>query len=771
MNKILICLLFPVLAGISGLAQKAVMVVSKPVYFDVSPSLRDMASNQPYKVDLTGEKPVKNHFRKSRQKLADNFVDPVLQRYNGRMIVTDTTIQNFDGGGNTEGVLPPDTHGDVSASVYFQDVNMHFSIYDKTGTLLLTSPNTTVWSGMPNNYNGGDGVVNYDEQADRWLFTQLSYAGNQYWQMVAVSQTSDPTGSWYRWEYAFGSTLPDYPKWGVWPDGYYMSCNRFAGGSSYAGIGANAFDRTAMLTGDPTAQMITFNLSASDPAFTPMPSDCDGIFPPMGTPNYFTYMNDSPCSLGIYEFHVDWTTPANSTFSNFLSLPVTTFSSNQTNIPQMGTTHKLDAIPDRLMYRSEYRKFAGHESMVLNHTVNAGSNVAGIRWYELRKTLGNWSVYQQSTYSPDANCRWMGSIAMDYQGNIALGYSISSSSMYPSIRYTGRFANDPINTMTIAEKGIFNGGGSETSATARWGDYSSMTADTSNTFWYTQEYYSTTSGSGWKTRIASFSFANIFQINITATQTTICYGDSTQLNANATGGSGVYTYLWSSLPAGFTDTIPNPFVAPLLTTKYICEVSDGSNTKTDTIKITVRQLPYVFAGNDTTLTFTVTDFQASGQDSSTMSFQWSTLGDGTFDTAYILHPLYSTGWQDRMAGTFTLTLSGYPSWPCNPITVDSIKVTFSPSVGVPQILPDRFSISIFPNPAQNNCTLTINNLPDGRTDISITDLSGRQVFSDVIKGRQKSVEKTIDLSSQAKGVYFVYVRSSNGFKVEKLVLK
>jgi hypothetical protein len=771
MYKFFLFLSIPLLAGLTGFSQKPEMVVRKPVYFDVSPPLRDIVASQSTKIDATGEKTVKNHFRKSQQEFPDNYADPAIQRFNGRTILTDTTIQNFDGGNNTEGVLPPDTYGDVSSTVYFQDVNMHYSIYDKSGNLLLTASNATVWNGMPNNYNGGDGVVNYDEQADRWVFTQLSYTGNLNWQMVAVSQTSDPTGSWYRWVYSFGTTLPDYPKWGVWPDGYYMSCNLFANGSSYSGTGANAFDRIAMLSGDPNAQMISFNLPASDPQFTAMPSDCDGAFPPAGTPNYFTYMNDSPGSLGIHEFHVDWTTPANSTYGNFLSLPVTTFSSNQSKISQMGTTRKLDAISDRLMFRAEYRKFATHESMVLNHTVNAGSNVAGIRWYELRKTSGNWSVYQQSTYSPDANCRWMGSIAMDYQGNIALGYSVSSSTMYPSIRYTGRFANDPLNTMTIAEKSIFDGAGSETSSSSRWGDYSSMTVDTSNNFWYTQEYYSATSSSNWKTRIASFNFANIFHINITATQTTICYGDTTQLNVHASGGSGTYTYLWSSVPAGFTDTIANPVVAPLVTTQYICEANDGTNTKTDTILITVSPPAYVFAGNDTTFSYTVADYQASGQDSNSFSVHWATLGDGTFNNASILNPVYSTGWRDRQAGTFTLTLSGYSLFSCTTPTVDSVVVTFSPAVGVDQISTDPLKVSLFPNPARTSCSLILSNLRDEEATVSITDLSGNQMLSFVVKGPQKSVERNIDLGGLAKGVYFVHVRFSGGVKVEKLVLE
>jgi hypothetical protein len=770
MKKILITLFFSLPICLLGNAQQGTPVVRKPVYFDVSPPLRDMVKVQLSRAETGKEEEVKNFFRKSNLEFPASYVDPVIQDYNGPRIVADNTLQNFDGGSNGEGVIPPDTYGDVGPDHYFQIVNMHFSIYDKTGTLLLSALNTTIWSGMPNNYNGGDGVVNYDEQADRWLVTQLSYSGSHYWQMVAVSQTSDPTGSWYRWQYDFSSTLPDYPKWGIWPDGYYMSYNAFANGANYDGTGAVAFDRTAMLAGSSSAQMVLFTLPASNPAFMPLPSDCDGDFPPLGTPNYFTYMNDSPPSLGVLEFHVDWATPSNSTYGNLLSLPVSTFNSNQPNIPQQGTTRKLDAIPDRLMFRLQYRKFTNHESMVLNHTVNAGSSVAGVRWYELRKTTGSWSVYQQSTYSPDNNCRWMGSIAMDGEGNIALGYSVSSSSMYPAIRYTGRLENDPLNTMTIEEQNIFEGGGSQTSLTSRWGDYSSMTVDQANDFWYTQEYYSTTSGSNWKTRIASFNFASILNLELTATQTTLCSGDSTQLNAVATGGSGLYTYLWTSNPPGFTDTIPDPVVIPEVTTYYICEVNDGTSTKTDSIKITVKPSPAVYAGNDTTLFYTVIDYPLSALDSNCWSVEWTTLGDGTFDNVYILNPVYSTGWQDRMAGIFVLTLTGYPYPPCNVPAIDTLTVAFSPAVGLDHISQDGFRIEIYPNPARNTCSLVIRNLEDRQADITITDVSGRPVHSDMIPGPQKSLVRKIDLSNQAKGIYFVRVKSLSGLKVEKLVI-
>jgi hypothetical protein len=572
-------------------------IVKQPVYFDVSPPLRDMMKDLPKKAELSWKDGiVKNHFNIRPKKTGmapGGLTDPDLQTMNG-MLTTDTTVQNFDGNTNTEGYIPPDTYGDVGPNHYFQVVNCHYCIYSKTGTLLLGPLETySVWSGMPNNSNNGDAVVVYDDQANRWLFSQFSFPNGEYsapyYQMIAVSQTGDPTGSWYRWEYSF-SNMPDYPKFAVWGDGYYMSAHLFSPPSlSWAGCLAAAFNRTQMLAGNPTATMVMFTKPPTDEAFGWLPSDCDGPFPTGTPPNYYTYWADNGGDhLGIYEFHVDWINNNNSTFGNFLSLPVNAFTYNISGIIQPGTSVKLDPINDRMMYRLQFRKFSNYWSMVTNHTVDVTSSLAGIRWYELRKSSGAWAIYQQSTYSlSDNNSRWMGSIAQDTSGNIALGYSVSGSTLYPSIRYTGRMKNDALNTMTIAEKGIYNGAGSQTSSSSRWGDYSSMTVDPSspNTFWYTQEYYSSTSSSSWKTRIASFTF---FTLIATATPAYINIGQTSQLNATASGGTGSYTYSWTSIPAGFTSNQQNPPpVSPTVTTKYIAHATSGTRTITDTATVFV----------------------------------------------------------------------------------------------------------------------------------------------------------------------------------------
>ena len=783
MKKIinLIASLALLLFGMNALAQSETLKpqVMHPVYFDVSPPLRDMPT--------ISDKPdnswrvIKNYFdaRKNRNKMtfSSDWTDPLVQHHQNRMATLDSTIENFLGNSNSQGYDPPDTHGDVGPNHYFQIVNCHFSIYSKTGTLLLGPvSNQTIWSGMPHNQNGGDGIIMYDEQADRWMVAQLAYPAGYDLEMIAVSQTPDPTGSWYRYEYTF-TGLPDYPKFGVWPDGYYMSVNRFtASGSAYLGTGQAAFDRAAMLAGDSSAQMVYFTLPSSNNAFSCLPSDCDGEFPPAGTPNYFVYMMDGPDYLGVYEFHVDWTNTANSTFGNFYQLPVATFNDNISGISQKGTTVKDATLSDRLMFRLQYRKFNDHWSMVTNHTVNVGSGVAGIRWYELRKTSGNWSVYQQSTYSIDNNSRWMGSVALDTAGNIGLGFSISSSNMYPAIKFTGRLKNDSLNAMDIPEKGIFYGTGSNTAndgnGVSRWGDYSSLTVDPTDgmTFWYTQEYL-TSMGSSWKTRIASFSFADLLGISITATPDTICLGDSTQLNATATGGSGTYTYSWTSSPAGFTSTIQNPFVNPVVTTKYIVAVNDGTSTRTDSIQVVVNQQPTAYAGPNASYPNTTPLFPVTGTATNYSSVKWLTAGDGHFNVDTVLNSGYYPGPNDKLFGGVLLSFQANPLAPCTDSTTDTVFITLTFPVGVTSNAIVGFDVNIVPNPATGNFNLVVYGVKDMNMIVSITDIAGKTIFRDQDNPVAQEYSKAIDLTGFPKGIYMVKVQTDTQSMTKKLVIQ
>jgi hypothetical protein len=667
----------------------------------------------------------------------------------------------------------------VGPNDYFALVNCHFSIYNKTGALLVgPTSSMSMWNGMPNNTNGGDGVVLYDEQADRWLFAQLSYPSGvttpPYFEMIAVSQTPDPTGSWYRWEYTF-TDFPDYPKFGVWPDGYYMSVNRFADTTlNYLGTGQAAFDRSAMIAGDSSARMVYF--TSPDSVYAFLPSDCDGQFPPVGTPNYFVFINDAPDLLGVYNFHVDWNNTSNSTFVNSAQLPVTAFNDNINNIPQKGTTIPAEALSDRLMYRLQFRKFSDHWSMVSNHSVNVGNNIAGIRWYELRSTSGSWNIYQQSTYSPDTNCRWMGSIAMDTAGNMALGFSISSSHMYPAIKFTGRLKNDPLNVMDISEKGIYYGSGSNSSNDAggysRWGDYSSMSVDPSDgmTFWYTQQYLSSM-GTDWQTRIATFNFANILNLVVTASPDTICAVDSVQLNASPTGGSGTYTYAWTSDPPGFTSNIKDPVAKPSLTTTYIANVNDGTNSRADSVKVTVIPVPTANAGTNASYPDSIISFPVSGNASNYTGVKWLTAGDGHFSNDSILSSLYYPGSGDRINLGVLLSLKAYPFTYCSDTAFDTVFIRLNYPLGIASKSVVPMVVNIIPNPASGLFKLVTQGVGARTFVVTITNISGEIVYTDINRSSLQDYSKVIDISNYPKGIYMVGVRIEDQSVTKKLVIQ
>jgi hypothetical protein len=350
-------------------------------------------------------------------------------------------------------------------------------------------------------------VVLYDSIADRWLVSQFTSA-SPYGECVAISTSSDPTGSYHRYFFQFDtSVFYDYPHLGVWPDGYYLAANRF-GTIFYQGPSAIVLNRTAMLTGSP-ATFQRFNLSSS--YGTLLPSDLDGpTLPPTGSPNFF--MSRSSSSLQMWKFHVDWANPGNTTLTGPTNLPVAAFSvlcsGNRNCIPQPGTSVGLDAIGDRLMFRLAYRNFGSHEALAVNHTVNAGGGVAGVRWYEVRNPNGAATIHQQGTYAPDATNRWMGSVAMDGSGNMGMVYSVSSSSVFPGIRYTGRLAGDPLGQMSQGETTLIAGSGVQTGTGYRWGDYADITIDPTDdcTFWMTTEYLQTTGTAPWRTRIGAFRF-------------------------------------------------------------------------------------------------------------------------------------------------------------------------------------------------------------------------------------------------------------------------
>ncbi len=489
-------------------------LVIQEIKHDVSRPLREMAPVAP----TAGAQriiPLRQRPSPLPEGLAPEQRDPAIQESAGPLVGT-TTLLNFEGIG-ADGVAPPDTNGSVGATQFVQTVNVEYAVYDKTtGALQLGPINiNTLWSGfggLCQTTNSGDPIVLYDKAAGRWLISQLAFNSSftSNLQCIAVSTTSDATGSFNRYSFSFGGNLNDYPKFGVWPDAYYFSANMFAGAVFFIGPQACAFDRTAMLAGN-AATGVCFQKGTAD--FGLLPSDLDGsTAPPAGSPNFFLELGTN--ALKLFKFHVDFATPSNSTFTGPTTITVTGFSkacNGGTCIPQVGTTQKLDSLGDRLMFRLAYRNFGDHESVVVNHSVRVGTGFGntqtGVRWYEIRSPNGTPTVFQQSSFAPDTSFRWMGSIAMDKLGDMALGYSVSSSTLHPKIHFTGRVPSDPVNTME-AEAVIIDGTGSQTSGLKRWGDYSSMSVDPGDncTFWYTTEYLTTNGTFNWHTRIASFKF-------------------------------------------------------------------------------------------------------------------------------------------------------------------------------------------------------------------------------------------------------------------------
>jgi hypothetical protein len=438
--------------------------------------------------------------------------DPVVQRVKGPLVMP-TPIVSFEGidvANGCGGCMPPDTNGEVGPNHYMQMVNSAVQVWNKAGTPLGPAVAiSTLWTGFGGpceTRNDGDPIVMYDQLADRWLVSQFT-ADPPFNECIAISTGADPTGTYHRYAFELSTTqFEDYPHFGVWPDGYYMSTNQFTN-NAYDGPRPYVFNRASMLQGLTATFQTTANALGNTAAGF-LPADLDGsTLPPAGAPNYFLgFGNPMP----FYEFHVDWAVPANTTFTNptnVANAPFTRLCPTQSCVPQPGTAVGLDGLGDRGMFRLAYRNFGTHQSLVGNFSVDAGGGQAGVRWYEIRNPGAGATLFQEGTYAPDAVWRWMGSVAQDRNGNLAVGYSASSTDLFPAIRYAGRLATDPLGQLAQGETILFTGLGSQTGGD-RWGDYSDMTVDPTDdcTFWYTNEYNGSTGGTTWRTRIGSFKF-------------------------------------------------------------------------------------------------------------------------------------------------------------------------------------------------------------------------------------------------------------------------
>ena len=543
-------------AGVSAQGRKFTAPPPKftdSIAFDVSFALRDLARNtRPAPASDPGTEVVDG--RRDRDRVPapqDSGFSGEPANTGGQAISAPTIappLANFEGLSNQDNfsiyggrVNPPDPVGDVGPNHYVEMANLAYAVYDKQGNLLLGPVETgTLWSGFVVDDctdPSGDSVVVYDQFADRWLLTQFTTRGPVYYNCVAISQTGDPTGAYYRYAFTSGQFFPDYPKYGVWKDSYILTSRDFGPTVEY-GISVYALEKNKMINGQAKARAVQFFLDSDVVPINLigdglLPVDVDGKTKPkndapaliVGTQdNTFAPYGATSDALNLFELDVHWNSRPDASFTLAAQLPVAAFDSvfpcaptSRDCLPQPGITNPaqyLDILSyrQRPTYRLAYRNFGKYESYVTSQSVEAAPGVAGMRWYEIRRVNGAYSVYQQGTHAPgDGVHRWMGSAAMDRQGNIALGYSVVNGvNVFPGIRYTGRLSGDPLGQMTLGEGTIVNGSGIQRSINNRWGDYSSLNIDPVDdcTFWYVNEYYTLagqiSSTAGWQTRIASF---------------------------------------------------------------------------------------------------------------------------------------------------------------------------------------------------------------------------------------------------------------------------
>src|SRR6266436_4732102 len=750
--------------------------VNYPVHSDISPPLILMAPvvspQQGPHVAPEVRYPKLQLLTNAAQRGLGPLADSALQMSGGPLVSTTPGLDLLGVGNGFPGYIVPDAPTDVNLAVgdtqVVQWVNVSYAVFNKTTGAVIAGPiaGNQFWTGFGGpceTSNSGDIIAQWDKIAHRWVMTQNVFSA-PYQTCIAISQTADATGSYYRFQFP-QSGFPDYPKWGIWPDAYYQSQNNFGPtGSAYVGATACAYERAKMLVGDSTARQICFTTGTFDDGLLPGDLDSAGTLPPPGQAEVYlgSIDNTPPNGTVIYKylFHVDFATPSNSTFTgaggtmpiNVASFGLACGGGSAGCIPQGGIADRLDALGDRLMYRLAYRNFSDHQTWLVSHSVTAGSSV-GERWYEFHapENSTSLSVFQQGTFAPDSNYRWMGSIAMDSAQNIALGYSISSPSMYPSISYTGRVPSDALGTME-SEAQIVAGTGSQSFTANRWGDYTSMAIDGADdcTFWYTNQYYMVTAQFDWSTRLVSFKFPSCgsttadFSLSASPPSQSVVQGQGTAYTATVTalsGFSGTVNFSASGLPSGasasFNPTSVSGSGSSTMTVTTLTSTPTGTYTITITgtspglthtspVSLTVNAAAQpnfslsaspssvtVTQGNSGTSTITVTP---QNNFSGTVTFGTSGLPSGagaSFSPASVTgsgnSTMTVTTSTSTPAGTYTITITG---------TSGSLSHSTTVSLTVNAVAQPNFSLSASPG------TMTVTQGNSGTSTITVTPQNG-----------------------------------------------
>jgi len=519
------------------------MTFHHPVRFALSPPLRELAKLPSHgSSNFEKEAEPVRYVDRHPGRVLGHPVDPAEQRTPGPPASFSIGL-NLVGIDNVNRLWPPDTNAAVGDTQIVEWVNVQYGVYNKSTGALEAGPinGNLLWQSLGGpcyDENGGDVIAQWDKFNHRWLLAQnyFNYTNGgapPFYACVAVSTSADATGTYYEYQFPLGDNFPDYPKWGAWPSGYFQTQNDFDQTTGFVGAYVCAYNTTKLIVGDPTAEQICFLTTPNDMSL--LPADVDSPIPPPANQDEFfigSYdVDQTQNHLYLYSMHPVFSNPNQSTFSGSgLANPITvpTYTPfcpvlNSPCVPQDGSNARLASIGDRVMYRFAYwddgvsahvgptagRAPAQH--WYVNHVTTASGAQGGVRWYEFRApvrtvTISNVSLFQSGTFAPDSTNRWMASIAQDKMGDVALGYSLASSTVYNSIAATGRVPNDPLGQME-AETVLAAGTGSQGS-TLRWGDYSSMAIDSDGcTFWYAQEYYTVPDSSTWQTQLVSFKFS------------------------------------------------------------------------------------------------------------------------------------------------------------------------------------------------------------------------------------------------------------------------
>lgn len=782
----ILCLIF-LSSSAQNLAPKSTKY-SKAVSFVKTAPLRELTAKlSPDKTEsILIENEVENRFDVDKWVNTDKSARPGIVQSKQGDVQTRGPITGFNGQGGT-GFVPPDTDGDVNDEYFVQMVNSKYNVYLKDGTKILGPLDLgTLWSQLPGAPwgNSGDPIVLYDEEYDKWILTQFAPKNNysDNYELFAVSETSDPTGAYFLYAFEFGTIFNDYPKMGVWKDAYVATYNMFqyeGGGFSFAGAAITAVEREKMVLGDPDAQMIItpgFSQGYIPGYYSTMPADVDGEnFPLSGDPCPVMYINDNQ-EIELWNLDFDWETPENSTLvkqnpnievSSFYETP-NSYDGTDGFIPQPNTSQRLHGMGGMIMNRLAYRKFDDHESMVVNHSILV-NEYSGVRWYEFRRGDGIWQLYQEGTYAPDDLIhRWMGSIAMNANGDIAIGYSVSNADdIHPSIRYTGRRANDPLGEMTIEEIELKTGTSSQSHW--RWGDYSCMNVDPSNdtTFWYTTEY------NGWSTWIAEFDFGPIEGATCEAGEDGyICTNNQFFTDGS---GTGVLNILWTTDGDGVFSP-HNQFHTTYIRGNQ--DIANGGCTLTMTVtgydgnqvsdQLYLHIVPWADAGADAAIPANES-YQLLAQGSDNGNFLWSSSGDGVFSDPQVLQPIYTPGEQDIANGQVELSLNVAVTEPCESNKTDSMILGII--VGVDEMESTQ-QLSVFPNPTNDIFTLKVNNLDANENyTLLIYTSYGKEVYREQINLKGENYQKTVDMSAFVDGIYFASIKSESGIRTLKVVKK